>query len=254
MTAADVSIPAPGGPLPGYLAVPAGPGPWPGVVVLHDLVGMSSDLRRQADWLADAGYLAVAPDLFRGDRRATCIIRMMRETSRRRGPTFADIEATGRWLAERPDCTGRVGVIGFCLGGGFALLLAAEHRFDAASVNYGPVSRTTYSEEVLSGACPVVGSYGAQDRLTRGGGDRLSRVLTAVGVDHDVRTYPGARHSFMNDHDPADLPALFAVQLRLTGNPYDEPSAQDARRRIVAFFGRHLEQGPAASSDRVSGV
>ncbi len=242
MTASDVSIPAVGGPLPGYLAVPAGTGAWPGVVVLHDLVGMSRDLRAQADWLADAGFLTVAPDLFRGSRRPSCIIRMMRETSRRQGPTFADIEATRRWLAERPDSTGRVGVIGFCLGGGFALLLAAEHRFDAASVNYGPVSKRVYSEEVLGGACPVVGSYGARDPGLRGAGDRLSRVLAAVGVDHDVKTYPGAGHSFMNDHDPADLPALFAVQFRLTGNPYRDPAAQDARRRIVDFFGRHLAQ------------
>ncbi len=242
MTAGDASIPAPGGSLPGYLAAPTGSGPWPGVVVLHDLVGMSHDLREQADWLADAGFLAVAPDLFRGNRRPICMIRMMRETWRRRGPTFADIEATGRWLAERPDCTGRVGVIGFCLGGGFALLLAAEHRFDAASVNYGPVSKKAYSEEVLTGACPVVGSYGAKDPGNRGAGDRLSRILAAVGVDHDVKTYPDAGHSFMNDHDPAELPALFAVQFRLTGNPYHDPSAQDARRRILDFFGRHLAQ------------
>jgi carboxymethylenebutenolidase len=240
MTADDGSIPAPGGPLPGYLAAPTGAGPWPGVVVLHDLAGMSKDLRNQADWLAGAGYLAVAPDLFRGNRRPTCMIRMMRETWRRSGPTFTDIEATGRWLAERPDCTGRVGVIGFCLGGGFALLLAAEHRFDAASVNYGPVSKKAYSEEVLTGACPVVGSYGAKDPGNRGAGERLSRILTAVGVDHDVKTYPDAGHAFLNDHDPADLPALFAVQFRLTGNPYHEPSAQDARRRILDFFGRHL--------------
>ncbi len=242
MTASDVSIPAPGGPLPGYLAVPTGPGPWPGVVVLHDLVGMSHDLREQGDWLAGAGYVAIAPDLFRGSRRPACIIRMMRETWRRHGPTFADVEATGRWLAERPDCTGRVGVIGFCLGGGFALLLAADHRFDAASVNYGPVSKKTYSEEVLSGACPVVGSYGAKDPGLRGAADRLSQVLSAVGVDHDVKTYPDAGHSFMNDHDPADLPALIAVQFRLTGNPYHEPSTRDARRRILDFFGRHLAQ------------
>jgi len=242
MTASDVSISAPGGPLPGYVAAPTGSGPWPGVVVLHDLAGMSHDLREQADWLAGAGYLAVAPDLFRGKRRPICMIRMMRETWRRQGPTFADIEATGRWLAERPDCTGRVGVVGFCLGGGFALLLAAEHRFDAASVNYGPVSKQVYSEEVLTGACPVVGSYGAKDPGNRGAGERLSRILTAVGVDHDVKTYPNAGHSFMNDHDPADLPALFAVQFRLTGNPYHEPSAQDARRRILDFFGRHLAQ------------
>ena len=242
MTAHDVSISAPGGPLPGYLAVPTGSGPWPGVVVLHDLAGMSQDLRNQADWLAGAGYLAVAPDLFRGNRGPTCMMRMMRETWRRQGPTFDDIQATGRWLAERPDCTGRIGVLGFCLGGGFALLLAAEHRFDAASVNYGPVSKKAYSEEVLTGACPVVGSYGAKDPGNRGAGERLSQILTAVGVDHDVKTYPDAGHAFMNDHDPADLPMLFAVQFRLTGNPYHEPSAQDARRRILDFFGRHLAQ------------
>ena len=242
MTANHVSISAPGGALPAYLATPAGSGPWPGVVVLHDLVGMSHDLRNQADWLAGAGYLAVAPDLFRGNRRPTCMIRMIRETWRGSGPTFTDIEATGRWLAERPECTGRVGVIGFCLGGGFALLLAAEHRFDAASVNYGPVAKKTYSEDVLRGACPVVGSYGAKDPGLRGAGDRLERILAAVGVDHDVKTYPDAGHAFLNDHDRAELPALFALQFRLTGDPYHEPSAQDARHRILDFFGRHLAE------------
>ena len=240
MTSTVVQVPAPGGALPSYLAAPTGAGPWPGVVVLHDLVGMSRDLRDQADWLADAGYLAVAPDLFRGDRRPTCMIRMVRETWRGEGPTFVDIEATGKWLADRPDCTGRIGVVGFCAGGGFALLMAADHRFDAASVNYGPVSSKTYTEDAFRGACPIVGSYGRKDPGLRGAGDRLERILSAVGVDHDIKTYPDAGHSFMNDHDRAELPKLFALQFRVTGDPFSEPSTADARRRILDFFGRHL--------------
>jgi carboxymethylenebutenolidase len=242
MTSFEVSIPAPAGPLPGYVAVPDADGPWPGVVVLHDMAGMSRDLRRQSDWLAEAGYLAVAPDLFRGGRRTACIVRMVRDTRRRQGSTFTDVEAVRRWLAQRPDCTGSIGVIGFCLGGGFALLLAAEHRFDAASVNYGPVPTDVFSEETFRSACPVVGSYGAKDPGNRGAGDRLERTLTAVGVDHDVKTYPDAGHAFMNDHDSADLPALLAVLTRLTGNPYSEACESDARRRIVDFFDRHLRQ------------
>ena len=246
MTSENVRIPAPGGALPSYLATPTGAGPWPGVVVLHDLVGMSRDLRNQVDWLADSGYLAVAPDLFRGKRRPSCMFRLIRETWRGEGPTFVDIQAVGSWLAERPRCTGRIGVIGFCMGGGFALLLAADRRFDVASVNYGPVAKKTYTEAMFTDACPIVASYGARDPGNRGVGDRLEQILTAVGVEHDVQTYPEAGHSFLNDHDRDDLPALFAVQFRVTGNPYHEPSARDARRRILEFFTRHLKAAPAS--------
>lgn len=229
----EITFTSPHGELRGYVAQPSGRGPWPGVVVIHDAFGMSRDVRTHADRFAASGYLALAPNLYSYGRRLGCMRATFRALGARRGRAFDDIDAARAWLEAREDCTGRVGIIGYCMGGGFALLAAMpSHGFSASSVNYGQVPED--AETILTGACPIVGSFGAKDRMLAGAAARLDATLDRLDIDHDVKEYPQAGHSFLNDHG-----GLMALT-RVFGLGYQREAAEDAWGRILAFFGRHL--------------
>ena len=219
-----------------YVATPpVGDGPWPGVVVLHEAFGLNDDTRQQADRLASAGYLAVAPDLFTDGGALRCLKSTFTQLSRQQGPAFDRLDAVRSALAEDPSCTGRVGVIGYCMGGGFALLLAGRPGWSAASVNYGPVPDNV--EDVLRDACPVVASFGGRDKGFAGAAQKIRTAADAAGVLADVKEYPDARHGFINRISAA---SPLTPLLKVAGVGYDHDAAADAKRRILRFFDEHL--------------
>ena len=141
-----VSIPlSRGGELKGVLALPAAetPQPLPGVIVLHEIFGEQPEILEVADRFAARGYGALAPDLFSSGIRLACLTRALVGSSRGgQGSISHAIEDSRSWLAARPEIDAeRLAVIGFCLGGGFALTFAAggPPGVRAAAVNYGAV-------------------------------------------------------------------------------------------------------------------
>jgi carboxymethylenebutenolidase len=226
------AVELPGG-VKGHLAVPpVADGPWAGVVVVHESLGLTDDIRQQAERLAAAGYLAFAVDLFAGGR-LRCLVPTFRALAAGRGRPFEEIEAARGWLSGHDDCTGRVGIIGFCMGGGFALLTAAR-GFDVSAPNYAHLPKDL--DGAVRGACPVVASYGGKDRTLRGAAAKLEAALERAGVEHDVEEYPDAGHSFLNRHDLGPGGAL----LRVAGIAYHGPSAEAAWTRILRYFDTHL--------------
>jgi carboxymethylenebutenolidase len=218
------------------LALPAAGLPRPAVLVLHEIFGLNDDIRRITARFADLGWVALAPDLYdTGGPRALCVLRTLVTLRRGEGPAFADLAAAQAWLAARPEVTGdRLGVAGFCLGGGFALLHAVRAPLRAAGIFYGDVPK---SADALRGICPVVAGYGGRDRLYARQGERLERLLTELGVPHDVRIYPQAGHSFMS-HSSGWMARLGALGPMAVGF---EPEAEaDSWRRMEAFFREHL--------------
>jgi carboxymethylenebutenolidase len=217
--------------MPGYLAVPAEGSPWPGVVVLHQGYGLDDDIRRITDRVASMGYLAVAPDLIEGGGWR-CLARLFRDLRRGSGESIDKVEGVVDWLRARADCSGAVGAIGFCLGGGFAFLLGTKGAVEASAPNYGLVP------DNLEGSCPVVASYGGRDRIFGKYADRAWQRLEKSGVPNDVKLYPDAGHGFMNQSRGHNFIESLGRPFLAIG--YERAAAEDAWRRIERFFARYL--------------
>jgi len=219
------------------LALPAASGPRPAVIVIHELFGLNDDIRRITARFADLGYVALAVDLFdTGEAKPLCVLRTMLAGLRGAGRAFDDLEAARRWLATRPEVdAGAIGVAGFCMGGGFALLWAARAPLRVAATFYGAVPKTA---DELRGVCPVLGGFGGRDALFAGQGARLETLLQELGVPHDVKTYPDAGHSFMSRHEPGFLTTLGAYGPLKAG--FDPGAEEDSWRRIALFYREHL--------------
>ncbi len=208
----------------GYLALADGPGPHPGVVVIHEANGLNDQIKDVTRRLAAAGYVALGVDLFAGRNRAVCMARYMAGLLTGSIDRYGidDLKSALTYMA-RLDAVDaqRMGAIGFCMGGGFAIAWACtDPRLKAIAPFYATNPRPL---EVTRRLCPVVGSYPEKD-FTAGAGRKLDEAMTRNGIAHDVKIYPGARHSFFNE----------------MGRAYDKAAADDAWSRVLRFFGEQL--------------
>lgn len=235
-TVQTVRIPVPGGSMRAFVAYPSTGSPAAGVILFHEVFGLNDDMAEKAQRFAAMGYVALAPDLYAGQgRKPFCLVRTFRALGKAEGGVFANIEAARAWLAGQPSVdASRLGVCGFCMGGGFALLDAARAHYGAAAVFYGMLPK---QDAAFDGICPVVAGFGGRDGTLKGAAAKLEAALEARGVEHDVKEYPGAGHGYLSSHDGLFARVMRAGPAKVGFHP---ASAEDSWARVEAFFARHL--------------
>jgi carboxymethylenebutenolidase len=210
--------------LAGYLALPEGTGPHPALVVIHEAFGLNDNIRGITRRYAEAGYVALAVDLFAGRNQVVCMFRffggMLWKSTDHGG--IHDLRAALDWLAARSEVdAGKLGAVGYCLGGSLAVAWSCvDQRLKAIAPYYGMNPRPL---EAVRRACPVVGSFPAQD-FTADGGRKLDSALDQYAIPHDIKIYEGAKHSFMNEGTAHYHPA----------------AAEDSWQRTLDFFREHM--------------
>ena len=214
----------------GFLALPEGDRQHPGVVVIHEAYGLNDNIRDISQRLANEGYAALAVDLFSDRNKPICMARYMAGMLRGSVNRFGveDLKLALSHLAGLPEVDpDRIGAIGFCMGGSFAVAWACtDDRLKAVAPFYGANPRPI---DAVQRMCPVVGSYPEKD-FTSSAGRALDVALTRYDIPHDIKVYPGAQHSFFND----------------TRRSYNKSAADDSWARVLEFFDTHLNRKQVA--------
>lgn len=222
--AQTISFPSGNRQIEGYLARPDGEGPFPGIVIIHEIYGLNDNIRDIARHFANEGYVALAIDLFTGRNRTICMFRFMGQLLLKslNNGSLDDLKQALTYLSTQPGVDKeRLGAIGFCMGGGFAIAWACnDDRLKAIAPFYGANPRPLAA---VARMCPVVGSYPGKD-FTTSQGQKLDTLLDQHNIPHDIKIYPNAQHSFFNDQ----------------GSRYNPEASKDSWQRVMTFFKEHI--------------
>jgi carboxymethylenebutenolidase len=210
------------------LYTPSGKGPFPAIIVIHEWWGLNDWVKEQASKLADQGYEALAIDLYRGKVATTPDMahEVMRGVPEDR--TKRDLHAAFEYLASQPSVKkDRIGAIGWCMGGGYALDVALQEPTLAADViNYGHLA--TDKDALKKINAPILGSFGGQDQgIPPADVKKFGEMLDRLGKKESIKIYDDAGHAFENPNNK-------------TG--YREADAADAWQRTLSFLAQYLKK------------
>ncbi len=211
----------------GYLARPAGAGPFPGMVVIHEWWGLNDNIRGEARKLAEAGYVALAVDLFGKVATEPAQAREMVANLDQQAAT-SEMRAAVDYLRSLPYVKkADVGSIGWCFGGRQSLLLAInDPQLAAAVVYYGqPVTSVTELRQIKASILGIFGE--ADESIPVAEVRKFQEALDLAGVSHQIYTYAGAPHAFANPSG---------------GERYKPKAATDAWEKTLAFLDSHLKR------------
>ena len=212
----------------GLLFTPPGDGPFPAVIVIHEWWGLNEWIREQASRLSDQGYVVLAVDLYRGRVAATAeeAHELMRGVPEDRAAL--DLRAAFDYLKSLKNVkSARIGAIGWCMGGGYALNLALlEPTLAADVINYGHLA--TERDTLKKINAPVLGLFGGQDRgIPPEDVRKFEAAMKQLGKKADMVIYPDAGHAFQNPNNKGG---------------YRPDDAADAWKRTVAFLDGTLKK------------